>query len=193
MSKVKPHHGPVHAMMSLSWVIALHSLQCEYLCPAKMSCYTPASPLLRLLLSQTAGTCRMVDLLCSSVPGTPSSTTVTTSAATARLSSCLSGHRTQSADRYCSACALCDGRSSLWIFKFPKIIQGIMHNYIANTFWETKRLKVSLFMLNDVYLFLRIAVWFRTLLQYVWKFKGGSVDLLIGPLSSVKSDQMTAN
>lgn len=44
----------------------------------------------------------MVDLLCSSVPNTPSSTTATTSAATARLSLCLSGRHTLSADRYCS-------------------------------------------------------------------------------------------
>lgn len=62
---------------------------------------------LRSSVSQTAGTCHTVDLLYSSAPNTQSSTTVNTSAATARLSLCPSGHRTLSADRYCtSLCSL---------------------------------------------------------------------------------------
>lgn len=45
----------------------------------------------------------MVDLLYSTEPNTPSSTTVTTSVVTARFSLCLSGRHTPSTDRYCAS------------------------------------------------------------------------------------------
>lgn len=87
------HHDSVlsHNDCVRAWL----TCSCLLRCPVT----THLSSALRFLPLQTAGTYHMVALRYSFVLSTPSSTTVTTSAVTVRLSPCLSGRHTLSADR----------------------------------------------------------------------------------------------
>lgn len=102
------HHDPVFSRNDC--VASLTDAQS----PFEVSSYNPLS-LCAAPPLQTAGTYHMVALQYSFVLSTPSCTTVTTSAVTARPSPCLSGRHTLSADRYFPP----NVALSIW----PKLIQ----------------------------------------------------------------------